>query len=148
MRASEDGGVTLLRSVGLRVTAPRLAVLAAIPPGRHLDADTIARAVRAELGRVSTQAVYDVLNALTTAGLLRRVELPGQPAARYDRRVADNHHHLVCRGCGDVTDVDCASGAPPCLAPTDAAGYLVEEAEVIYWGRCPGCQAERRPHDP
>jgi Fur family transcriptional regulator, stress-responsive regulator len=133
-------GIELLRTAGLRVTAPRLAVLAAIPPGQHLDADTIARTVRAELGRVSTQAVYDVLNALTAAGLLRRVELPGQPAARYDRRAADNHHHLVCRSCGDVTDVDCAAGAPPCLAPSDAAGYLVEEAEVIYWGRCQRCQ--------
>jgi Fe2+ or Zn2+ uptake regulation protein len=91
---------------------------------------------------VSTQAVYDVLNALSAAGLLRRVELPGQPAARYERRVADNHHHLVCRSCGDVTDVDCALGEPPCLAPGDAAGYLVEEAEVVYWGRCPRCQRD------
>src|SRR5690349_15640373 len=95
-------GPSLLRAAGLRVTAPRLAVLAAIPTGRHLDADTILQTVRAQLGRVSTQAVYDVLNAFTAAGLVRRIDLPGQAAARYERRVADNHHHLVCRSCGAV----------------------------------------------
>jgi Fe2+ or Zn2+ uptake regulation protein len=134
-------GADLLRSAGLRVTAPRLAVLAAIPRGQHLDADTVAQQVRARLGRVSTQAVYDVLHALASAGLLRRIELPGQASARYDRRVADNHHHLVCRSCGDVVDVDCATGEPPCLIPSDPHGYEVDEAEVVYWGRCPRCMS-------
>jgi Fur family ferric uptake transcriptional regulator len=146
-------GSSLLRAAGLRVTAPRLAVLAAIPTGQHLDADTITHAVRAHLGRVSTQAVYDVLHALTTAGLLRRIELPGQPAARYERRVADNHHHLVCRSCGDVTDVDCAIGHAPCLIPSADGGYAIDEAEVVYWGICPACRravpaAGTRPDPP
>jgi Fur family ferric uptake transcriptional regulator len=135
-----DDGAGLLRAVGLRITAPRLAVLSAIPPGQHLDADAIARTVRTGLGRVSTQAVYDVLHAFTAAGLVRRIELPGQTAARYERRVADNHHHLVCRSCGDVTDVDCAVGDAPCLSPAVADGYAVDEAEVVYWGLCPSCQ--------
>lgn len=112
-----ESGAGLLRAAGLRVTAPRLAVLEAIPAGRHLAADAVAGAVRADLGRVSTQAVYDVLHALTGAGLLRRIEVPGLPSARYERRVADNHHHLVCRSCGAVTDVDCAVGYAPCLTP-------------------------------
>jgi Fe2+ or Zn2+ uptake regulation protein len=135
-----DDGAGLLRTAGLRLTAPRLAVLAAIPPGQHLDAEAITRSVRAVLGRVSTQAVYDVLHAFTSAGLLRRIELPGQTAARYERRVADNHHHLVCRSCGDVTDVDCAVGDAPCLTPAVADGYAVDEAEVVYWGQCPACR--------
>ena len=129
-----------LRSVGLRVTAARLAVLDAIPPGVHLPADQVAEQVRARLGGVSTQAVYDVLRALTDAGLLRRVELPGSPAARYERWLHDNHHHLVCRSCGAITDVACATGDTPCLVPTSAAGYAVDEAEVIYWGLCPRCR--------
>jgi Fur family transcriptional regulator, stress-responsive regulator len=133
-------GPALLRTAGLRVTAPRLAVLGAIPAGAHLDADTVAHAVRADLGRVSTQAVYDVLRALTGAGLLRRIDIPGDTAARYERRVADNHHHLVCRSCGDVLDVDCAIGAAPCLTPSDDAGYVIDEAEVVYWGYCPACR--------
>lgn len=135
-----DDGAGLLRAAGLRITAPRLAVLAAIPAGQHLDADAIARTVRVGLGRVSTQAVYDVLHAFTAAGLVRRIELPGQTAARYERRVADNHHHLVCRSCGDVTDVDCAVGDAPCLTPAVADGYAVDEAEVVYWGQCPACR--------
>jgi Fur family ferric uptake transcriptional regulator len=125
--------------VGLRVTAARLAVLDAIPAGSHLDADQVATKVRDRLGRVSTQAVYDVLRALTDAGLLRRVEIPGSPAARYERWLHDNHHHLVCRSCGTVSDVACATGDAPCLVPTDSAGYAVDEAEVIYWGLCPSC---------
>jgi Fur family transcriptional regulator, stress-responsive regulator len=129
-----------LRDVGLRVTAARLAVLDAIPPGSHLDADQVATKVRDRLGRVSTQAVYDVLRALTDAGLLRRVEIPGSPAARYERWLHDNHHHLVCRSCGTVSDVACATGDAPCLVPTDSAGYAVDEAEVIYWGLCPSCR--------
>jgi Fur family ferric uptake transcriptional regulator len=129
-----------LRSVGLRVTAPRLAVLDAIPPGVHLDADAVAREVRQRLGQVSTQAVYDVLHALTAAGLLRRVDIPGSSAARYERWLHDNHHHLVCRSCGDVVDVPCAVGHAPCLTPSDDAGFAVSEAEVLYWGLCPSCQ--------
>jgi Fur family ferric uptake transcriptional regulator len=129
-----------LRDVGLRVTAARLAVLDAIPPGSHLDADQVATRVRDRLGRVSTQAVYDVLRALTDAGLLRRVEIPGSSAARYERWLHDNHHHLVCRSCGTVSDVACATGDAPCLVPTDSAGYAVDEAEVIYWGLCPACR--------
>jgi Fur family ferric uptake transcriptional regulator len=136
--ASEEP--SLLRTAGLRVTAPRLAVLAAIPTGQHLDADTITHAVRAQLGRVSTQAVYDVLHAFTAARLLRRIELPGHAAARYERRVADNHHHLVCRSCGDVTDVDCAVGDAPCLTPSLGGDYAIEEAEIVYWGYCPDCR--------
>ncbi len=130
----------LLRCAGLRVTAPRLAVLDALPPGVHLPADQVAARVRARLGGVSTQAVYDVLRALTDAGLVRRVELPGSPAARYERWLHDNHHHLVCRSCGSITDVACATGDAPCLVPTSTAGYAVDEAEVVYWGTCPACR--------
>jgi Fur family ferric uptake transcriptional regulator len=133
-----------LRSVGLRVTAARLAVLDAIQPGQHLDADEVATRIRGRLGRVSTQAVYDVLRALTDAGLLRRVEIPGSTAARYERWLHDNHHHLVCRSCGDVVDVACATGDAPCLVPTDSAGFAVDEAEVIYWGLCPVCRTDER----
>jgi Fur family transcriptional regulator, stress-responsive regulator len=129
----------LLRGASLRVTAPRVAVLGAIPPGTHLAADAVAAEVRGRLGRVSTQAVYDVLHALTQAGLLRRIEPAGSPA-RFERRVGDNHHHLLCRSCGEVVDVDCAVGHAPCLTPSNSAGYLVDEAEVLYWGVCPDCQ--------
>jgi Fur family transcriptional regulator, stress-responsive regulator len=115
-------------------------VLDALPPGVHADAETVAKAVRERLGRVSTQAVYDVLHALTDAGLLRRVEIPGSPAARYERWLNDNHHHLVCRSCGDVVDVPCATGRAPCLTPSADAGFSVAEAEVLYWGLCPSCQ--------
>ncbi|MEN3362264.1 MAG: Fur family transcriptional regulator, stress-responsive regulator [Mycobacteriales bacterium] len=138
-------GPSLLRAAGLRVTAPRLAVLTAIPYGQHLDADTITRIVRGQLGRVSTQAVYDVLNVFTAAGLVRRIELPGQTAARYERRVGDNHHHLVCRACGDVIDVDCAVGQAPCLTPSVDGGYAIDEAEVVYWGLCPECRRAIQP---
>jgi Fe2+ or Zn2+ uptake regulation protein len=116
-------------------------VLDTIPPGVHRDAEEVAADVRRRLGRISTQAVYDVLRALTDAGLLRRVEIPGSPAARYERWLHDNHHHLVCRSCGDLVDVPCATGDAPCLIPADAAGYDVDEAEVIYWGFCPACRA-------
>jgi Fur family ferric uptake transcriptional regulator len=113
----------------------------------HLGADEVATRIRGRLGGVSTQAVYDVLRALTDAGLLRRVEIPGSTAVRYERWLHDNHHHLVCRSCGDVVDVPCATGDAPCLVPTDSAGYSVDEAEVIYWGLCPTCRAggEDRP---
>ncbi len=130
---------TLLRAVGLRVTAPRVAVLSALHDHPHSTADTVALHARRALGSVSTQAVYDGLRALTAAGLLRRIEPPGSPA-RFETRVGDNHHHLVCRTCGALADVDCAVGDTPCLEPTDPAGYSVDEAEVIYWGQCPTCQ--------
>ena len=128
-----------LRRAGLRVTAARVAVLDAIRPGMHLDADEVTRLVRAKLGSVSIQAVYDVLRALNDAGLLRRIEPAGSPA-RYERRVGDNHHHLICRSCGEVNDVDCTVGAAPCLTPAQDAGFLVDEAEVMYWGTCARCQ--------
>ncbi|KOS55740.1 Fur family transcriptional regulator [Rhodococcus rhodochrous] len=128
-----------LRAAGLRVTAPRVAVLGAVAAHPHSDADEIAAAVRSELGSVSTQAVYDVLKACVGAGLLRRIEPAGSPA-RYETRIGDNHHHLVCRNCGAVTDIDCAVGAAPCLEPSDDHGYSVDEAEVTFWGLCPDCR--------
>ncbi|MDM7487208.1 Fur family transcriptional regulator [Rhodococcus indonesiensis] len=128
-----------LRAAGLRVTAPRVAVLGAVAAHPHSDADEIAAAVRSELGSVSTQAVYDVLKACVGAGLLRRIEPAGSPA-RYETRIGDNHHHLVCRNCGAVTDIDCAVGAAPCLEPSDDHGYTVDEAEVTFWGLCPDCR--------
>lgn len=134
----------MLRQVGMRVTGPRLAVLRALSEHPHTDADTVARAVRDRIGSVSTQAVYDVLRALTAAGLVRRVE-PAGSRSRYETRVGDNHHHLVCRDCGDVVDVDCAIGAAPCLIPSDDGGFLVDEAEVTYWGRCARCCSDVPP---
>lgn len=128
-----------LRAAGLRVTRQRVAVLGAIRDHPHADAETLIGAVRAGLGRVSTQAVYDVLHALADAGLARRVEPAGSPA-RYDPRVGDNHHHLVCRSCGAMTDVDCTSGAAPCLEPASRADFAVDEAEVTFWGVCAACQ--------
>ncbi|MHB1538855.1 MAG: Fur family transcriptional regulator [Solirubrobacteraceae bacterium] len=124
----------------LRVTAPRLAVLSAVRGGEHWTTEQIATRARAQLGSVSTQAVYDALAALTGAGLIRRIE-PAGSAARFETRVGDNHHHLVCRRCGIVVDAACAPGAAPCLAPSDAAGFLVDEAEVTFWGLCPRCRA-------
>jgi Fur family ferric uptake transcriptional regulator len=128
-----------LRDAGLRVTAPRLAVLDVLAEHPHATADTVARLVRTTHRRISTQAVYDVLAACTDAGLLRRIEPAGSPA-RFETRAGDDHHHLVCRRCGRTADVDCVAGARPCLAPQDTAGYLVDEAEVVFWGLCPGCQ--------
>jgi Fur family ferric uptake transcriptional regulator len=129
----------VLRDAGLRVTGQRLAVYDEVVRHPHSDVDTIAAGVRSALGSVSTQAVYDALRALTAAGLLRRIEPPGSPA-RFETRVGDNHHHLVCRTCGALADVDCAVGDTPCLEPSDRAGYVVDEAEVIYWGQCPACR--------
>jgi Fur family transcriptional regulator, stress-responsive regulator len=129
-----------LRSAGLRVTAARVAILETVRAGDHLGAEAIADGVRERVGHVSTQAVYEALNALTTIGLIRRIEPAGSPA-RYEGRVGDNHHHLVCRLCGSVSDVDCAVGRAPCLEPADAAGYLVDEADVTFWGICPECRA-------
>jgi Fur family transcriptional regulator, stress-responsive regulator len=131
-----------LRGAGLRVTGPRLAVLAvldrAADEGAHLPVAEVAARCREILGRVSTQAVYDCLDALVEAGVVRRVELPGSPA-RFETRTGDNHHHLVCSSCGEVSNVDCATGAAPCLTPSDAQGYRVAEAEVVYWGVCRAC---------
>ena len=132
----------MVRGASLRVTRPRLAVLAAVHDHPHAETDSIIRAVRAELGDVSTQAVYDVLRALTDAGLVRRIE-PAGSVARYESRVADNHHHVVCRSCGAVADVDCAVGHTPCLTPSDDSGYEIDEAEVTYWGLCPTCSTTR-----
>jgi Fe2+ or Zn2+ uptake regulation protein len=128
----------MLRGAALRVTRPRLAVLSAVHAHPHADTDSIIGIVRSDLGGVSHQAVYDVLRALTTAGLLRRIEPPGS-VARYEARVGDNHHHVVCRSCGAIADVDCAVGAAPCLTASDDHGFVIDEAEVIYRGLCPGC---------
>lgn len=133
----------VLRRHGLQVTAQRLAVLRAVSNRPHSTAGQIAAAVRAEIGAVSPQAVYDALAILTDRGIVRRIQPAGSPA-RYEDRVGDNHHHLICRGCGRMDDVDCAVGEAPCLTAADAAGYEVEEAEVIYWGRCPQCAAVAR----
>jgi Fur family ferric uptake transcriptional regulator len=128
----------MLRGASLRVTRPRVAVLAAVHEHPHADTNSILGLVRQDLGQVSQQAVYDVLRALTAAGLLRRIHPPGS-VARYESRVGDNHHHVVCRSCGAIDDVDCAVGAAPCLTAADHLGYAIDEAEVIYRGLCPGC---------
>lgn len=130
----------LLRSADLRVTRPRLAVLAAVDAHPHADTDSIIGAVRDFAGEVSHQAVYDVLRVLTAAGLVRRIQ-PSGSVARYEARVGDNHHHVVCRSCGSIADVDCATGDTPCLVATDDHGFTIDEAEVIYWGTCPDCTA-------
>jgi Fur family ferric uptake transcriptional regulator len=132
----------LLHSRGLRATRPRLAVLEILRSGGHLDVDEITRRARQRLDSVSTQAVYDVLGALARAGLARRIEPAGSPAL-FEARVGDNHHHIVCRGCGAIADVDCAIGAAPCLEPARAAGFEVDEAEVTFWGLCEACQSRR-----
>ncbi|MEO7448306.1 MAG: Fur family transcriptional regulator [Humibacillus sp.] len=127
-----------LRSCGLRVTKPRVAVLTVLRDHPHTDTDSIIRRVRASAGEVSHQAVYDVLRALTDAGLVRRIQ-PAGSVARYEVRVGDNHHHVVCRSCGMIADVDCAVDETPCLTPSDDGGFVIETAEVTYWGLCPGC---------
>ncbi|WP_314220450.1 Fur family transcriptional regulator [Streptomyces zaehneri] len=127
-----------LRGVGLRVTAARVALLETVRNGDHLGVEAIATGVRGRVGHISLQAVYEALHALTTAGLVRRLEPPGSPA-RFEGRVGDNHHHLVCRSCGAVVDVDCAVGHAPCLTASDDRGFAIDEAEVIYWGLCPDC---------
>jgi Fur family ferric uptake transcriptional regulator len=132
----------MLRGAALRVTAPRIAVLSAVHDHPHSDTDSILGLVRETLGAVSHQAVYDVLRALTVAGLLRRIQPMGS-VARYETRVGDNHHHLVCRSCGVIADVDCAVGEAPCLTASDDNGFVLDEAEVVYWGLCPGCST---PH--
>jgi Fur family transcriptional regulator, stress-responsive regulator len=132
----------MVRDAELRVTRPRVAVLAAVHGHPHADTHAIIDLVRAGLGEVSHQAVYDVLGALTAAGLLRRIQ-PSGSAARYEARVGDNHHHVVCRSCGAIADVDCAVGHTPCLTSSDDHGFAIEEAEVIYWGTCPACMTAR-----
>lgn len=128
----------MLRGAGLRVTRPRLAVLTAVDEHPHADTSSIIDAVREDLGEVSLQAVYDVLRALHEAGLVRRIQPLGS-VARYESRVGDNHHHIVCRSCGAIADVDCAAGATPCLTASKDHGYAIDEAEVTYWGLCPSC---------
>lgn len=129
-----------LRAADLRVTRPRLAVLSVLHDRPHVDTETVISLVRRELGTVSHQAIYDVLRALTDARLVRRIQ-PAGAIARYEVRVGDNHHHLVCRSCGAIADVDCAVGHAPCLTADDDHGFVVDEAEVVYWGTCPGCVA-------
>ncbi len=131
-----------LRAVSLRVTRPRLAVLAALRDNPHIDTQAVIELVRADLPAVSHQAIYDVLQALTDAGLVRRIQ-PAGATARYESRVGDNHHHVVCRSCGAIADVECAVGHAPCLTASDDHGFVVDEAEVVYWGTCPECAATR-----
>jgi len=132
--------VELLRRHGLQVTAQRLAVLRAVAGHPHITAEGVEERARSEIGAISRQAVYDALGALVDRGLVRRIQPIGSPA-RYENRVGDNHHHLICRQCGAVMDVDCAIGSSPCLTVAEDMGYEIDEAEVIYWGRCPGCRA-------
>jgi Fe2+ or Zn2+ uptake regulation protein len=134
----------MLRGASLRVTRPRVAVLAAVYDHPHADTHSIVGVVREHLAEVSVQAVYDVLRALTDAGLVRRIHPPGS-VARYESRVGDNHHHVVCRSCGVIADVDCAVGAAPCLTPSGDHGFALDEAEVTYWGLCSGCSTAHSP---
>jgi len=136
--AADELPSAALRRAGLRVTAVRVALLQTVRDGDHLGVDGVADGVRARVGHVSLQAVYEALHALTAAGLVRRIEPAGGPP-RYEGRVGDNHHHLVCRSCGVVADVDCAVGEAPCLVPADDGGFSLDEAEVIYWGLCANC---------
>ncbi len=139
MTASNDPA-DLLRTTGLQVTAQRIAVLRAVAGQPHGTADDVAESVRTEIGAISRQAVYDALGILAERGLIRRIQ-PAGSSARYEDRVGDNHHHLVCRECGEMVDVDCAVGDAPCLTAADSSGYEIDEAEVVYWGRCPRCVA-------
>jgi Fur family transcriptional regulator, stress-responsive regulator len=134
----------MLRGADLRVTRPRLAVLSAVHAHPHADTDSIIGVVRDDLGEVSHQAVYDVLKALTGAGLLRKIQPQGS-VARYETRVGDNHHHVVCRSCGVIADVDCSVGDAPCLTAAQDHGFTIDEAEVVYWGWCPECSTAPRP---
>lgn len=136
----------MLRGAALRVTRPRLAVLTAVRENPHSDTDSIIAAVRRDLPRVSHQAVYDVLRALTAAGLVRRIQ-PSGSVPRYESRTGDNHHHVVCRSCGVIGDVDCAVGETPCLIASNDRGFLIDEAEVIYWGLCSECAIAQGPEE-
>jgi Fur family transcriptional regulator, stress-responsive regulator len=133
----------VLREHGVQVTAQRLAVLRAVSKAPHITADGVAEAARDEIGSISRQSVYDTLGVLVTAGLVRRIQPIGSPAL-FEDRVGDNHHHLICRECGSLVDVDCAVGATPCLTAMENFGYEIDEAEVAYWGRCPDCQAKAK----
>ena len=133
----------LLRERGIQVTAQRLAVLRAVTARPHITADAVADIVRTKIGAISLQSVYDALGLLVSEGLIRRIQPSGSPA-RFEDRVGDNHHHLICRACGRVVDVDCAAGSTPCLTPADDRGYEIDEAEVAYWGRCPDCVEQSR----
>ncbi len=137
----------LLRRRGIQVTAQRLAVLRAVAGQPHIAADAVAEVVRAEIGAISLQSVYDALSLLVAEGLIRRIQPAGSPA-RFEDRVGDNHHHLICRVCGTLVDVDCAVGSAPCLTAADDKGYEIDEAEVAYWGRCPDCVALSRAPSP
>jgi len=137
----------LLRERGIHVTAQRLAVLRAVASRPHITADAVAEIVRTEIGAISLQSVYDALGMLVSEGLIRRIQPSGSPA-RFEDRVGDNHHHLICRTCGRVVDVDCATGSAPCLTAIDDSGYEIDEAEVAYWGRCPDCLDESRAGSP
>ena len=137
----------LLRERGIQVTAQRLAVLRAVAAQPHVTADGVAEAVRAQIGAISLQSVYDALGLLVAERLIRRIQPAGSPA-RYEDRVGDNHHHLICRICGRVVDIDCAVGAAPCLTAADDNGFEIDEAEVAYWGRCPECAAQARQTSP
>jgi Fur family transcriptional regulator, stress-responsive regulator len=144
MQPTADEFAERLRHHGLRATAPRVAVLRAVGELHgHPDTETITGHVRAMLGTVSIQAVYDSLHAMTQVGLLRRIEPAGSPA-RYETRVGDNHHHVVCRSCGAAKDIDCVVGAAPCLTPNDAGEFVIDEAEVTFWGLCPACQTQQQ----
>jgi Fur family transcriptional regulator, stress-responsive regulator len=134
----------LLRQRGIQVTAQRLAVFRAVAGQPHITADAVAEAVRAEIGAISLQSVYDALGVLVAEGLIRRIQPDGSPA-RFEDRVGDNHHHLICRICGRMVDVDCAVGSAPCLTAVDDRGYEIDEAEVVYWGRCPDCLVQAAP---
>jgi Fur family transcriptional regulator, stress-responsive regulator len=136
-------GAEELRGAGLRVTAARVALLETVRDGDHLGIEAIAAGVRDRIGHISLQAVYDALYALTAAGLIRRIEPAGRPP-RFEGRVGDNHHHIVCRSCGVVADVDCAVGEAPCLTASDNRGFSIDEAEVTYWGLCPDCSTAGR----
>jgi Fe2+ or Zn2+ uptake regulation protein len=142
--APRDNALTIkaLRDVGLRITGPRVAVLGALYAHPHATADDLAFDVRDAIGSISKQAVYDVLDACTAAGLVRRIE-PAGSAARFETRTGDNHHHLICRSCGTVADVDCVVAAAPCLVPSRDLGFVIDEAEVVFWGFCSNCQSTR-----
>ncbi len=137
----------MLRGAGLRVTRPRVAVLTAVYDNPHADTGSLIDAVRTNLGEVSLQAVYDVLRVLSDAGLVRRIE-PAGSVARYESRVGDNHHHVICRSCGAIADVDCAVGDTPCLTASETHGFTIDEAEVIYWGLCPACADAPHSREP
>lgn len=138
-----SGPAELLRAHGIQVTAQRLAVLRAVLAEPHVTADAVAEAARREIGAISLQSVYDALGVLSAEGVIRRIQPAGSPA-RFEGRISDNHHHLICRSCGALVDVDCAVHAAPCMSPPDGMGYEVDEAEVVYWGRCPTCLTDGR----